>query len=133
MVQLRMDDLVAVLDEVARFDTARNRLPAMEEDEFHGTTVTALCDRLTNECLPLVIIVEPVVWPPMATVPMRSVRTAVTEITGSAAISGSRIAPRRTPLIAPCEAPSVFGDSIEPRFSPIQSVAAEPYSHAKQR
>ena len=34
--QLRVDDLVAVVLEVGRFDAARNRLPAVEEEDGHG-------------------------------------------------------------------------------------------------
>ena len=35
--QGRVDDFVAVVLEVGRFHTARNRLPAVKEEDFHGT------------------------------------------------------------------------------------------------
>jgi len=37
--QLRIENLVAVLDEVCRFDAARDRLPTVEVENFHGVIV----------------------------------------------------------------------------------------------
>ena len=39
--QLRVDDLVAVLGEDGRFDAARDRLPAVEEEDFHRRVWTS--------------------------------------------------------------------------------------------
>ncbi len=39
--QRRVDDFVAVIDQVGRFDAAGNRTPAVEEEDFHGDIVSA--------------------------------------------------------------------------------------------
>src|SRR5262245_27104929 len=40
--QFRVDDLVAVLGQVARLDPARDRLPAVEEEDYHGVFVASV-------------------------------------------------------------------------------------------
>jgi hypothetical protein len=37
--QLWVDDLVAVLGQEGRFNAARNRLPAVEEEDFHEVVI----------------------------------------------------------------------------------------------
>jgi hypothetical protein len=35
VIEGRVDDLVAVIGEVGRLDTSRNRMPAVEEEDLH--------------------------------------------------------------------------------------------------
>ena len=37
--QFRIDDLLAMPGQERRFDAARNRMPAVEEEDFHGGIV----------------------------------------------------------------------------------------------
>ena len=40
--EIRVQDFVAVLGKERRFDTARNRGPAVEEEDFHGVILSAV-------------------------------------------------------------------------------------------
>jgi hypothetical protein len=48
--QLRVDDLVALLRQERRLDAARDRLPAVQEEDLHGVVV-ARCGRPGWACL----------------------------------------------------------------------------------
>jgi hypothetical protein len=41
--QLGVDDFVAVVRQVGRFDAAWNRLPAVKEEDFHGFVLFDAC------------------------------------------------------------------------------------------
>jgi hypothetical protein len=43
VIEGRVDDLVAMIGEVGRLDAARNRMPAVEEEDSHRNSNVARC------------------------------------------------------------------------------------------